>query len=307
MKEVKRFVREVYGDIPFTIKALSNALTTHAYRVTFEDRAVIVKVAYDSSDIEDKKGAKEKRILDLIKNVAPEIPTPEVDRYFEKYEGFPGYIIVLKVLPGKVLNPNEFMSLALTNENLNNLCNYIHSYHSYQVDRATDFSTFDEDSFRKYIEKYKQRFLKVIPKELKVEEYINRLDEVSAYFEKHPLHLIHRDVKFNNILFDKGRLSGIIDWEGAFTAPEAFEFAHISTLSNLYGYTEWIQKLIKTYAEKYNYPELEREIRIAELFCYLRWISRTFLHSAQKNGRCVETGEREIEYYVRKLNEWNEL
>jgi len=302
---IRELIINEYNETPQNIVKLNNALTTHAYRVKLKNNEIIVKVAYDKNDIEEGKGDKENYVLKLIKEIAPQIPTPIVNKYFPTYNGFPGYIIILDTLPGKTLEVNDFIKIGIKEKNLNKLTEYMHEYHKYSQELITDFAQFRNKTFKEYIEKYKSKFAKTTEGELLIK--LNLIDNVYEYFKNHKKILIHRDIKFNNLLIDKGEISGIIDWEGAFLAPLAFEFAHISTLAPKYGFSKWSNELIKTYSKKYSIPELEFEVKIAELFCYFRWYSRTFNHMSKENDLCIETGEYEIDFYKRKILEWNEI
>lgn len=304
MDNIKSLIKGLYNTNDFKISKLSDARTTDAYRVEFQDRSIVVKVAYDEGDIERFKGKKEVTTLGLIKSISPYLPSPDIEFYIDNQTNFPGYIVALKVLPGKVLKGKEFSEVALKDENIEALTDYMNQYHSFKISEVTDFATFNAASFDKYIEKYQKKFLQSIPKKFKMNNEIEELVTVKKYFHDHPLSLIHRDIKYNNLLFNEGKISGIIDWETAFTAPIAFDFAHVTSLSHIYGYTSWIEKLIDRYIEKYKVKSLKNDIRVAEKFCHLRWLSRIFDHSSEVGNRiCIETGEEEIEYHRRKINE----
>ncbi len=307
--QIKKFIANEYKNQKVTLlKRLSNALTTIAYRVEFEkDESIIIKVAYDKNDIEEAKGDKESYVLNLIKEIAPEINTPVVDKYFKTYEGFPGYIIILKVLPGVTLTVKEFSIIANHPENIHELAKQMLLYHKYSVNYYTAFTDTKEYSFREFMNKYKGKFEKVLKDDNEVLNKLYDLEKVYEYFKNHKLVLIHRDIKFNNLLFDNNKLSGIIDWEGAFTAPLPFEFAHVYSFAEKYGFTLWINNLIADYAKLSGHPNLLEEVKIASLFCYFRWLARTIDHMSSENGICVDTGEREVVYYKRKIIEWNQL
>lgn len=294
-----------------SITGIANALTTHAFRVKFEDIDVIAKIAYDHEDIADGKGDKEQKVLSLLQTQSPQLLTPKVWKYYKEYPGFPGYVIFLEVLKGDVLSAEEINTIGTTPANLEALTADIAEIHKIKANEVTDFAKFKAPSIGEYLEKYVNKFEKgfgEIPEHKDFSKFIQKIRLIQEYYKgENAYQLVHKDINFKNILFDHGQYSGIIDWEGALTAPISFEFAHVAVLAPIYGVSEWHYKVIETYLNNYA-PEpvkLKKEIEMVKLFTSIRYFYRIFGHaSSAKDKKSAESGETKIDYFVRIINEW---
>ena len=183
--------------------------------------------------------------------------------------------------------------------------------HSIKSDTMSDFATFQEGTLTDYIARMTHKAEKGLAQNSDINEMVGKKLKKMKKLEilkTTKYSLSHRDIKFNNLLFEGDNLTGIVDWEGAFYAPESFDLAHVDVLAPIYGYSRWIKELIMDYSKATKNPDLIEEINIAKLLVYFRYLNRAVTHESTKGVKpriCAETNENEIEYYINRIKDWN--
>jgi len=285
--DIHKLVIDLFDREATKIDKLDDALTTNAYRIHFEGRKnLILKIAYDPKDIKEGKGRKEVNVLRMLTSELPKINAPIVEGYWDAGEITEGYIVALQEMPGKSLSIEEFNKVALSQHNIDSLIEDTLAYQSMRFNNVTDFATFRDKQIADYIDKYKNKAERYLMENHFPRQIIDKLKFFAIlknYFKDSSNHLLHRDVKFNNILFKDGEYMGIIDWEGAFTAPIAFDFAHIMVLSKIYGYEKWMSLYLNRYIEISGNTVLKSEVEALLLFAAFRYMCRG--HIADKNNK----------------------
>lgn len=293
------------------ITPIGNALTTKAFRIKSRDIDLIAKIAFDPKDIEEGKGDKEVYILNLLQEHALPLQTPKVYKYLKTNKGFPGYIIFLEVIPGRVYTGNSFVKIATEKQNIKLLGNCLNAIHSIKYNYSTDFATFKQGTIEDYLDKYIINFNKrigvsiVFPKGF--EPYIKYFTQIKEYFKNNnETVLLHRDANFKNILIDNKKITSLIDWEGAFTGPKSFDFAHVSILAPTYGVSKWHNSLTEYYANEFtNNPSVFiNEVIMVKLFTAFRYLSKDILNPEDANRKCIETNEPLWQYFKREIDNW---
>jgi aminoglycoside phosphotransferase (APT) family kinase protein len=295
----------------FSIERVPNALSTVVYEVKTASKAYIVKIGIDKTDIERKKGEKEKRALELATEALGDVLTPRLLHYFSSYQDIPGYVIFLERLPGEVMPAQRFNEVASSKENLDILTNALLELHSHKQQRFSDLYPGTTEDFSAYlVNTHIQIKDKLTEAGLvdRLASQLGKLEQSFAYFDGyHDFNLIHGDINFKNLLVSGAKISALIDWDRAMISPVAFEFAHVSTLTEKYGVSSWHKKLMANYWDKYtgDGDKLMREFKLIELFIYFKLLARKLTHVQQKDAVeiCVETGEELKDYFIRKILE----
>ncbi len=296
-----------------SIERVPNALSTVVYEVKTATTVYIVKIGIDKTDIERRKGEKEKRALELATEALGNELTPKLLRYFPSYHDIPGYVVFLERLPGEVIPAREFNEVASSPDNLKLLTDALLALHSHKQREfsylypgtTTDFSAFLRNTHLEIKAKLAEAGLAV-----RLARQLDKLEQTFAYFEGYrDFNLIHGDINFKNLLVSNDKITSLIDWDRAMISPTAFEFAHVSTLTAKYGVSSWHQKLMANYWDKYtgDGDKLTREFKFIEFFIYFKLLARKLTHVQQKDAVeiCVETGEELKDHFIRKILEYN--
>ena len=147
--------------------------------------------------------------------------------------------------------------------------------------------------------------LKNILKESNLNEeiFINFLDKCNMYFEKNKLGLVHRDLHFDNFIYNNGKLK-LIDFEGSMISAIDYDFRILSK----YKETPWLwtnektdmlmiesdyqnlmDMFIDSYEELRNIPYLLERLKIYEIIDllngYRKYREESQLEEASEKAR----------------------
>ncbi|MFA5926267.1 MAG: aminoglycoside phosphotransferase family protein [Parcubacteria group bacterium] len=311
--ELKKLIKKEFPDeILEKLSVFPLALTTVAYKINFKSgRKLVAKIGFDEWDLKRGKGLKEKTAIRTANDILGPDKSPKLVKCLNSCPGFPGYVTFLEFIEGEILEPEEFNAVAGSEFNLNELSGFLINLHSLKQKNFSDMFPNGKRDLYEYFSAYHKRIKSTLESDNifeKLEERFNDLPEIYEYFKNYSPHcFLHGDVNFKNVLVSENKIKALIDWDRSLIAPIAFEFAHVSTLTDQYGVTEWHNNLIKSYLEKYSgdSEKLHREFKMIELFIYFKMLTRKLTHKLQKGTiqLCAGTGEELKDHFIRKILE----
>ena len=278
----------------------------------FEAGSCIAKIGYDEKEIAMGRGERERNALALANQILGVEKSPKLIRYYKNYEGFPGYITFLELLPGEVLPAEIFNEIAATDKNIAIAVSALKILHSHKSERFDELTPNSPNDIYKY---FTTRFdrIKATVEEAGLDEELskslNLLPKVFDYFREYSnSSFIHGDLNFKNVLVKNNELTSLIDWDRSLIAPIGLEFAQVGVLTEKYGVSNWHKKLTENYIEAYDGDGelLQKEILLLQYFVYFLLLSRKLTHIYQKGKVeiCAETGEELKDHFIRKIKEY---
>src|SRR5699024_10262619 len=212
--QTKQWIEKQFGfqaEIAETIQ-LDGGLSSDMYEVHFKKRAsIVIRQIRNASWLEEEKDILLQEKHQLKQVADSQIPAPRfiaVDPYGENC-GIP--TLMMTKLPGHI------QATIPINQMLEHLANCANMNHQTKINNQQYFyeaymqiETLEIPQWTRYPAVWKALY-----------DYIQQTD-MPAY----EVRFIHRDFHLNNMLWDKGTISGVVDWINSCMGPKYIDIAH---------------------------------------------------------------------------------
>lgn len=211
-------------------------------------RSYIYKVTTDEHRLEKKDHLKEEFILKLL---------------HEKLKSKKEINLIPKFIKGQQINDSCYIQIhskldgsnpdQMSSKLIKQIVDFASAIHS--INHFTEITEFEEGktsmNFNDYIRSSVNKFYK------KLAPIVNSSDieliELGRHFildkienvENIELVLVHKDIYNQNLLFNNGKLTGVVDWEACQVAPKEWEIAIL-----IQRYPEYEKQILSTYKHK---------------------------------------------------------